>query len=104
MRKIITGSKGQVIRMALTDAQIFGRMSDAWNEFYSEYDDEAEWYPVDNTHLWVCDIPSRNITVKLEMNERLKSIKLSEAPMEKQEDYRFLRETEWETKHYFGWV
>ena len=89
--------------MAMTDKQIFQKMSDAWKEFYSEYDDEAEWYAINGNYLWACDIPSKNITVKLEMNEYLKSIKLSEASMEKQEDYRFLRETEWKTKHYFGW-
>ena len=90
--------------MAMTDKQLSEKMSDAWDEFYSEYDNEAEWYPMDDNRLWVCDIPSEKITVKLEMNERLKSIKLSEAPMEKQEDYRFVRDTEWKTSHFYGWV
>ena len=89
--------------MAMTEKQIKRRMDEAWEMFYMEYDMEAEWYGTDDSHIWVCDIPSKQITVKIEMNEQQKRIKISEAVMEKQRRYDYVRETEWEVVSYFEW-
>ena len=53
--------------MAMTEKQIKRRMDKAWEMFYLTYDMEAEWHGGDDYHIWVCDIPSQNITVKMEM-------------------------------------
>ena len=66
--------------MAMTEKQIYRRMSEAWNELYSQYEDEAEWYGDDNSHIWRCDIPSKGITIKMEMDEKKKIIKIYERP------------------------
>ena len=89
--------------MAMTEKQIKRRMDEAWEMFYLTYDMEAEWYGSDDYHIWVCDIPSQNITVKMEMDEKQKRIKISEATMEKQNRYDYVRETEWKVRHYYSW-
>ena len=89
--------------MAMTEKQIKRRMDEAWEMFYLTYDMEAEWYGGDDYHIWVCDIPSQNITVKMEMDEKQKRIKICEAVMEKQSRYDYVRETEWKVRHYYSW-
>ena len=89
--------------MAMTEKQIKRRMDEAWEAHYIEHDMEAEWYGTDDSHIWVCDIPSKQITVKMEMNEQQKRIKISETLMEKQGRYDYVRETEWKVIGYFEW-
>lgn len=89
--------------MAMTEKQIKRRMDEAWESHYKSYENEAEWYGIDDDHIWVCDIPSKQITVKMELNEAAKRIKISEAVLEKQCDYSHLRETEWRTRGYYSW-
>lgn len=79
--------------MAMTEKQIYRRMSESWDELYSQYDDEAEWYGNDDSHIWMCDIPSMKITVKMEMDEKHKTIIIYERPYygewEEVNDYRW---------------
>ena len=89
--------------MAMTEKQITRRMDEAWELCYKPYDMEAEWYGGDDYHIWVCDIPSLNITVKMELQEEFKRVVIYEAPLEKQEDYRYVRETTWKVRSYYGW-
>lgn len=90
--------------MAMTEKQIKRRMDEAWELCYGqEYDMEAEWYGNDDNHIWVCDIPSLNITVKMELQEEFKRVKISEAVLEKQNRYDCVRETTWAVRSYYGW-
>lgn len=90
--------------MAMTKRQIQKRMIEAWGIHYgSRYDTEAEWYGNDDNHIWVCDIPSLNITVKMELQEEFKRVKISEAVLEKQSRYDYVRETTWAVRSYYGW-
>lgn len=89
--------------MAMTEKQIKRRMDEAWELLYKQYEMEAEWYGNDDSHIWVCDIPSRQVTVKMELNEEYKDIVIYEAPLEKQSRYDYVRETEWEVAHHYSW-
>ena len=89
--------------MAMTEKQIKRRMDEVCEMFYKPYEMEAEWYGNDDSHIWVCDIPSRQVTVKMELNEEYKDIVIYEAPLEKQNRYDYVRETEWEVIHHYGW-
>ena len=89
--------------MAMTEKQIKRRMDEAWELIYKPYEMEAEWYGNDDSHIWVCDIPSRQVTVKMELNEEYKDIVIYEAALEKQSRYDYVRETEWEVVHHYGW-
>ena len=89
--------------MAMTEKQIKRRMDEAWELLYKQYEMEAEWYGNDDSHIWVCDIPSRQVTVKMELNEEYKDIVIYEAPLEKQSRYDYVRETEWEVVHHYSW-
>lgn len=89
--------------MAMTEKQIKRHMDEAWEMLYKPYEMEAEWYGNDDSHIWVCDIPSRQVTVKMELNEEYKDIVIYEAPLEKQNRYDYVRETEWEVVHHYGW-
>ena len=87
----------------MTEKQIKRRMDEAFDSHYKQYEIEAEWYGNDNSHIWVFDIPSKQITVKMEINEEAKHIKICEAQLEKQSDYRYVRETKWKVRHYYSW-
>jgi len=89
--------------MSMTEKQIKRRMDEAWEISYKPYDMEAEWYGTEDDHVWVCDIPSLNITVKMELQEEFKRVKISEAVLEKQRRYDYVRETEWKMRSYYGW-
>lgn len=89
--------------MAMTEKQIKRRMDEAWELLYKPYEMEAEWYGNDDNYIWVCDIPSRQVTVKMELNEEYKDIVIYEAPLEKQNRYDYVRETEWKVVHHYGW-
>ena len=89
--------------MAMTEKQIKRRMDEAFDSHYKQYEIEAEWYGIDDSHVWVFDIPSKQITVKMEINEEAKRIKIYEAQLEQQSDYRDVRETEWKTRGYYSW-
>lgn len=39
----------------------------------------------------------------MELNEEAKRIKICEAQLEKQSDYRVVRETEWKIRGYYSW-
>lgn len=93
----------EVDKMAMTEKQIKRRMDEAWESHYKQYEMEAEWYGNDDPHVWVCDIPSKQVTVKMEMNEKYKDIVIYEAPMQKQNDYRYVRETEWKVRSHYSW-
>ncbi len=89
--------------MAMNEKQIKRRMDEAWETHYKQYDMEAEWYGTDDNHIWVCDIPSKQITVKMELCEETKMITISEAIMEKQNGYNYVRETEWQIRSRYSW-
>ena len=89
--------------MAMTEKQIKRRMDEAWESHYIQYEMEAEWYGIDDNHVWVCDIPSKQITVKMELHEESKRVKISESALEKQRGYNYVRETEWRTRGYYSW-
>lgn len=89
--------------MAMTEKQIKRRMDEAWESHYSPYDMEAEWYGIDNNHVWVCDIPSKQITVKMVLEEDNKYVIIYEAPLEKQNRYDYVRETEWKKRSVYSW-
>ena len=89
--------------MAMTEKQVSRRMNEAWELFYKSYEMEAGWYGTDDFRIWVCDIPSLHITVKMEMDEKKKRIKISETIMEKQNRYDYVRETEWKVREYYSW-
>ena len=77
------------IAMTLTEKQIKRRMDEAFESHYMQYEIEAEWYGIEDSHVWVFDIPSKQITVMMELNEEAKRIKICEAQLEKQSDYLF---------------
>ena len=87
----------------MTEKQIKRRMDEAWTLLYERYTEEAEWYGIDDYHIWVCDIPSKQITVKMELSEKFKDIVIYETPLEKQNDYRYERETEWQVVSHYSW-
>lgn len=87
----------------MTEKQIKRRMDEAWELHYLPYDMEAEWYGLDDSHIWVCDIPSKQITVKMELDEAAKRITIYEAPLEKQRRYDYVRETEWQVRSRYSW-
>lgn len=89
--------------MAMTEKQIKRRMDEAWESHFKEYDLEAEWYGNDDPHVWVCDIPSKNITVKMELKEKSKDVVISMTHLEKQSDYSCVRETEWQVIGHYSW-
>lgn len=89
--------------MAMTKRQIQKRMIEAWELCYKQYDMEAKWYGNEEDYIWACDIPSLNITVKMELEQTFKRIVIYEATLEKQSDYRHVRETKWEVRSYYGW-
>lgn len=89
--------------MAMTEKQIKRRMDEAWEYHYKPYDMEAEWYGVDDDHIWVCDIPSKQITVKMVLIEEVKRVSIYEAPLQKQSDYRYVRDTEWKVRSHYSW-
>ena len=89
--------------MAMTEKQIKRRMDEAFDSHYKQYEIEAEWYGNDDSHIWVFDFPSRQVTVKMELNEEYKDIVIYEAPLEKQNRYDYIRETEWKVVHHYGW-
>lgn len=89
--------------MALTEKQIKRRMDEAWELHYKQYEMEAEWYGIEDDHVWVCDIPSKQITVKMELDEEYKDIIVYEAPLQKQSDYRYVRDTEWKVRSHYSW-
>lgn len=91
------------IAMTLTEKQIKRRLDEAFESHYMQYEIEAEWYGIENSHVWVFDIPSKQITVMMELNEEAKRIKICEAQLEKQSDYRVVRETEWKIRGYYSW-
>lgn len=91
------------IAMTLTEKQIKRRMDEAFESHYMQYEIEAEWYGIEDSHVWVFDIPSKQITVMMELNEEAKRIKICEAQLEKQSDYRVVRETEWKIRGYYSW-
>jgi len=89
--------------MAMTEKQIKRRMDEAWESHYIQYDMEAEWYATDDFHEWICDIPSKQITVKMVLIEDAKRVTIYEAPLEKQRRYDYVRETEWKVRGHYSW-
>lgn len=89
--------------MAMTEKQIKRRMDEAWELNYKQYEMEAEWYGNDDAHIWVCDIPSKQITVKMVLNEKTKSISIYETSLEKQLRYDYVRDTEWKIRSHYIW-
>lgn len=64
---------------------------------------KAEWYGNDDPNIWVCDIPSKQITVKMVLNEESKRISIYEAPLQNQTRYDCVREAEWKVKGHYAW-
>jgi len=89
--------------MAMTEKQIKRRMDEAWELHYSPYNTEAEWYGNDDPHIWVCDIPSKNITVKMILREDVKRVSIYETTLQKQSDYKHVREADWKTRSHYEW-
>ena len=89
--------------MAMTEKQIKRRMDEAWELQYKQYNMEAEWYGIDDDHVWVCDIPSKQITIKMVLNEESKRVSIYEAVLQKQNRYDYIRETEWQIRGYYNW-
>ena len=89
--------------MAMTVKQIKRRMDEAWELHYKQYEMEAEWYGIEDDHIWVCDIPSKQITVKMELNEKYKDVVIYETKLQKQSDYRYVRETWWQVIGHYTW-
>ena len=89
--------------MAMTEKQIKRRMDEAWELHYLPHDMEAEWYGLENFHIWVCDIPSKQVTVKMELDEDAKRITIYETPLEKQCRYDYVRDTEWQVRSRYSW-
>lgn len=89
--------------MAMTEKQIKRRMDEAWELHYKQYNMEAEWYGIDDDHVWVCDIPSKQITIKMVLNEESKRVSIYEAVLQKQNRYDYIRETEWQIRGYYNW-
>ena len=89
--------------MAMTEKQIKRRMDEAWELYYKEHENEAEWYGNDEPNVWVCDIPSKKITVKMVLIEDKKRVSIYEAPLEMQSSYEHVRETEWKARSHYKW-
>ncbi len=89
--------------MAMTEKQIKRRMDEAWELHYKQYEMEAEWYGNDDDHIWVCDIPSKQITVKMVLIEESKRVSIYETPLKKQNRYDYVRETEWKVRSHYSW-
>ena len=87
----------------MTQKQKTKLMNEAWECHYKHYDMEAEWYGLDDDYIWVCDIPSLNVTVKMELDEDAKRVTIYEAVLEKQYRYDSVRETEWKVRSRYSW-
>ena len=87
----------------MTEKQIKRRMDEAWESYYEQYEIEAEWYGINDDHIWVCDIPSKKVTVKMELHEESKRVEILEAALKKQNGYNYVRKTEWRTIGYYSW-
>lgn len=89
--------------MAFSEKQIKRRMDEAWESHYAGYDSEAEWYANPQPNIWVCDIPSKQITVKMVLHEDLKRVSIYEAPLKEQARYDVIRDTEWRIRGHYSW-
>ncbi len=89
--------------MAMTEKQKYRRLDEAWESHYGNYSSEAEWYGINDDNIWICDIPSKQIMVKLELKEEYKDVCVFIAPMEKQSGYNYIRETEWQLVGHYSW-
>ena len=89
--------------MAMTEKQVMRRMNEALDTHYKQYREESEWYGMDDFHIWVFDIPSKQITVKMVLIETEKRVAIYEAPQEKQSGYDYVRETEWKVRGHYSW-
>lgn len=89
--------------MAMTEKQIKRRMDEAWELHYKSYDLEAQWYGNDEPNIWVCDIPSKKITVKMELNEKAKTVTIWETTLEEQSRYDYVRDAEWIKRSCYCW-
>lgn len=89
--------------MAMSEMQIKRRMDEAWELHYKEHDMEAEWYANDEANIWVCDIPSKEITIKMVLDEATKRVSIYEAPLQKQSRYDSVREAEWKIRSHYKW-
>lgn len=89
--------------MAMTEKQMKRRMDEAWELHYKEYEMEAEWYGTNDFKIWVCDIPSKEITVKMVLDETAKRVSIYEAPLEKQSRYDVVRDAKWEIRSHYSW-
>lgn len=72
--------------MALTEKQIYNRLNKCWESHYSTCTDEAEWYgQYDGKNIdinvWICDIPSRMISVRLTLDLDTKHICMEQRPI-----------------------
>lgn len=52
----------------MTEKQIYNKLDRCWEWNFSQYTNEAEWYPDTEKHVWVCDIPSIMKSVRLTLN------------------------------------
>ena len=89
--------------MAMTEKQILKHMGNAWETHYSAHETEAEWYGLDDAYIWVCDIPSLETTVKLELDEQNKVVKIYETPLKKQMNYSRVRDAQWALIDEYTW-
>jgi len=89
--------------MAFSEKQIKRRMDEAWESHYAGYDAEAEWYVNPQPNIWVCHIPSKQITVKMVLFEDRKCVSIYEAPLQKQARYDVVRNAEWKIRGHYSW-
>ena len=89
--------------MAMTNKEIERRMDAAWCTYYKLYSVEAEWYSIEDSKVWVCDIPSDDISIKLELDEDKKIVLLYEAPLKKQNNYNYTDTKEWKPTYVYYW-
>lgn len=89
--------------MAFTEKQIKRRMDKAWELHYKNHDSEAEWYANPQPNVWVCDIPSKEVTVKMVLEEDAKRVSIYEAPLKKQTRYDVVRNTDWQFRGNYSW-
>lgn len=88
----------------MTEKQIYKRMNEAWDcSCFARHDDEAEWYANPDDKIWVCDIPSLDITVKMELSEEYNDVIIYQAPRNKQSSYDYIRDEEWEVISHYSW-
>ncbi len=69
--------------MAMTNKQLARRLDEAFQSHYgNRYENDVEWFENEDPHVWKCDIPNKQIGVKMTLVEADKRVDFEERKMQ----------------------